>query len=427
MATEAPPPPAQNPPAGNTTPTGAQSTPPKKGASRFNRDQFVDSNANPLETNNTLTNLRYPLDVGRNEEYPHYVVFYPLVREKSKYGTAALSGGGFIFDQTDQNRADPENNVAAVATAGAVAGFTAGAASGLGGLLKSNGGNAVNSKDASPISPVKSIGAKIGSLFKTGLAGVGGAAIGGAGGALAAGLAGEQRLVFGDSEIVLHVTERVTSGYSANWETADLGGLVGAVASGKMSAGSLFTKGGEFDAGAALNSGGELADYAARKLGKVAGIAGFDNINAAIEATSKKVENPYKEQLFRSMGFRKFGFDYRFSPRNEEEALEVFGRKGVNAEKDGIIATFLRHMHPTRSQNALFLSFPSEFLIIYYHMGEENEFVRKISNCALTDIVVDYGAEGFTTFSNGCPTEATIRMQFTELETLTAERIEKGF
>jgi hypothetical protein len=157
-----------------------------------------------------------------------------------------------------------------------------------------------------------------------------------------------------------------------------------------------------------------------RKLGKVASIAGFDNISNVVAATSKKVENPYKEQLFRSMGFRKFAFDYRFSPKNNDEAEEIFG-------KDGIIQTFSKHMHPTRSQNGLFLTYPSEFLIIYYHNGKENNYIKKISNCALTDMTLEYGAEGFTTFANGCPSEVAIRLLFTELETLTTDRIEQGF
>jgi hypothetical protein len=84
-------------------------------------------------------------------------------------------------------------------------------------------------------------------------------------------------------------------------------------------------------------------------------------------------------------------------------------------------------MHPEQSAQGLFMTYPSEFLIIFYHAGAENEHIRKISNCALTDMSIDYGAEGFTTFSNGCPTEVTIRLQFTELETLTSDRIEKGF
>ena len=413
MATEAPPPPQQTtPPA--TAPAAPTTAPEPRNESRFSRTLDAPQDPNEVFSSDATVNLRYPLDVSTGE-YPHYVIFYPLVREGTALGQSLLnSGGGAIFDQTGQNRADPENNLSAAATAGALAGaaagaaFTAGRATSLGERLNQNGGNTVNRNPTTTGGPV-SIMAKL-SAGLTG--GILGAAAGGAAGAAAAAVAGQQRLVIGSAEIALHIPERIGTSYGANWETADLGALVGAVASGKMSAESLFN-----DPGA---STGELADYALRKLGRVANVAGFDQFSNVIQATSKKVENPYKEQLFRSMGFRKFAFDYRFSPRNQEEANTVFG-------KGGILELFAMHMHPTNSQNGLFLTYPSEFLIIYYHDGEENQFVRRISNCALTDMAIEYGAEGFTTFDNGCPTEAIVRLQFTELETLTTNRIEKGF
>ena len=42
---------------------------------------------------------------------------------------------------------------------------------------------------------------------------------------------------------------------------------------------------------------------------------------------------------------------------------------------------------------------------------------------------IDYGGDGFTTFqnTNGMPTEATIRLEFTELETLTNKRSKLGY
>lgn len=426
MATPAPPPPAQTPASGATAPAAPTKAPDPKKESRFNRDKLLSQIQDPLETQKTVSSLRYPSNVG-SEEFPHYVAFYPLVREGTDLGKKLLSGGtGVVFDQSDQNRVDPENGGKAAGAAGAVIGATVGAAAGInmGQALLKNGGQMTN-KANTPTGGSLGVTASLAKIFVEkgaaaagGVVGaLGGGVIGAGTGALMSQVAGEQRLVFGDSEIILHISERVTSGYSANWETADIGGLVGAVASGKMSAESLFGGG---DLGTMAQSGGELGDYALRKLGKIANVAGFDSLSNVIEATSKKVENPYKEQLFRSMGFRKFGFDYRFSPRTAEEADTIFGDKGI-------IKTFLLHMHPTRSQNGLFLTYPSEFLIIYYHKGEENTFVRKISNCALTDMTIDYGAEGFTTFENGCPTEATIRMQFTELETMTTDRIEGGF
>ena len=160
-----------------------------------------------------------------------------------------------------------------------------------------------------------------------------------------------------------------------------------------------------------------------RKAGRIANIAGFDQFTNVLQATSKKVENPYKEQLFKNMGFRKFAFEYKFAPRSYEEGLTVFG-------KGGIIETFVQHMHPEPSNAGLFLIYPSEFLIVIHHnSGLENTWVRRISNCALTGMNIDYGADGFTTFqgTNGMPTEATIRLEFTELETLTNKRSKLGY
>ena len=396
--------PAENPSPQTPQTSGAQqpaAPQPKSdfGRGRFNRVDLLNEIKNPLETNNTIKSYRYPLDVG-SPGFPHFVAFYPLVRERSKYGEK-LKSSGVVFDQSDQNRVDPEKGGVSAGAAGALAG----AAIGIGKALNSSGGRKSSAGDgAEELGKVQSLAGTIGRIFTNG--GIGTAA-GGLFGLTASQLAGEQRAIFGESEIILHISERVSAAYSANWDQGDLGGIVGALASGQ-----------------AQFSGRELSDYAMRKASKIAGLAGFEQLGNVIEATSKKVENPYKEQLFRSMGFRKFMFDYRFSPRSREEAIEIFGDGG---EKEGIIPTFLRHMHPTRSSSSLFLSYPSEFLIIYYYNGVENKYVRKISNCALTNMTIDYGAEGYTTFPGGIPTEAVIRMEFTELETLTAERIEAGF
>ena len=396
MATEAP---KQSQPTNGGATTPAAPAPTEKFGGRFSRrDDILNEINDPLETTKTLSSYRYPQDVG-SAEYPHYVAFYPLVRENSEYGKR-LNNTGIVFDQSDQNRADPEKGGKAAIVAGAMAG----AAIGLGKALSDAGGRPSSAgAGAEEIGVLQSAVKGIGTVFA-------GGGLGGLYGFASTKAAGEQRAVFGDSEIILHVSERVSASYGANWDVGDLGGAIGAIASG------------QFDANM------EVADYALRKAAKLGGLAGFDQLSNVIEATSKKVENPYKEQLFRSMGFRKFVFDYKFSPRNEAEALQVFGKptRTREAEIEGIIPTFLRHMHPTKSTSGLFLGYPSEFLIVYYYNGAENKYVRKISNCALVNMSIDYGAEGFTTFKGGIPTEATIRLEFSELETLTADRIEKG-
>ena len=52
---------------------------------------------------------------------------------------------------------------------------------------------------------------------------------------------------------------------------------------------------------------------------------GFNfNLNAAIELNTGKVPNPYKEQLFKSMNFRKFAYAFVFAPKNPSEMAQAY-------------------------------------------------------------------------------------------------------
>ena len=366
---------------------------------RFNRD--TSGMVDPFDKRNKVSEtFKYPINLNdENSEYTHWIAFYPLVRE----GTAAanaLGSRGTIFETKGQQRVDAEHATAAGAVQGAkLAAETLGTAA-LGGL--------------------KDIMSKPGGLsnfFKSGAAGTAGTvgalglAAGIAGGAALNGI-GARRLIMGSRSIVLGIQDRLSYGYTANYDVADLGGLVGAAATGNFS--------GEAALGDVATDVGALT---ARKLARLAGAIGGNQVTNLKEATSKTVENPYKEQLFKNMGFRKFGFEYKFSPRTRQEGTIVFG-------KGGIIETFVQHMHPEPSNAGVFLIYPSEFLIVIYHKsGKENNWVRRISNCALTGLNIDDGAEGFTTFqgTDGMPTEATLRLEFTELETLTNRRSKLGY
>lgn len=92
-----------------------------------------------------------------------------------------------------------------------------------------------------------------------------------------------------------------------------------------------------------------------------------------------------------------------------------------------IINKFKFHMHPELSGSGIYYIYPSEFDIQYYYRGNENEYFNKISTCALTDMSVQYGGGEFSSFEDGAPTEITMILKFTELETLTKERIQDGY
>ena len=394
-----------------------QATPQNTGQTtgRFRRDNTRNARTqlnNPFEQSQygRADNLKYPENLNDTQtEFTHWIAFYPLVRENTSY-TRAPGFKGTVFDQTGQNRVNADNAAGAGGVQGAVLGAQTGGAAAVSGIsqnLKSAGGFAKWISNPAGAGRDLAVGA-----LKT----VGGGLVGGAAGAAFNGV-GARNVVMGSRAIVLGIQDKLTYGYQANYDVADMGALVGAVASGNIGAAD------------ALNpTNGDVASLAARKIAKLAGAIGGNQVSNLKEATSKMVENPYKEQLFKNMGFRKFGFEYKFSPRSLAEGNTVFGT-GNNDGSAGIIGTFLKHMHPEPSASGVFQIYPSEFLIVIYTKGKENTFVRKISNCALTGMTIDYGAEGFTTFqdTNGMPTEATIRLEFTELETLNNNRIQAGY
>jgi hypothetical protein len=53
--------------------------------------------------------------------------------------------------------------------------------------------------------------------------------------------------------------------------------------------------------------------------------------------------------------------------------------------------------------------------------------LNRQTSAVLTDMTVNYSPQGqFNTFENGMPTQINITLQFTELSTLTKEKIQDG-
>ena len=354
--------------------------------------------------------FEYPLRLGESTnnsepEHLHSVRFTALARENSRVALATnsaiqedasefggmLDDGGLVqVDRTEQNRLSADQ-------AGALAILSGGAAgAALGVKLAGSIGEGANA-----------IGSTVGFI--------GGA---GAGAGFAAGVVERVRTVRTLGLIELYISQPPIARYSANWENKELGALAGA--------GSDVTDAFQnSDYSKLLSTGtgvGELgirsAIKAAASLPSALGITG--EIGAAVDLASGKTPNPYKEQLFTSMGFRQFAFNYKFAPRNNAEYENV----------KRIIELFKYHMHPENDPTGLFLEYPSEFEIEYCYKGDINPHLNKISACALTDMKITYGnQDAFTTILNtgGVPAEINVELAFTELETLTNNRIADGF
>lgn len=211
------------------------------------------------------------------------------------------------------------------------------------------------------------------------------------------------------SEVIsLHIPQSPQAKYGATFENESIGTALGVLA----------TSGGDVNAlmaGAAGGTGGELVGRALLDAGSLPKAAGFGfNPGGLARAASKKVRNPFQEQIFKTMNFRTFAFQYKFAPRNLKEFQ--------NVEK--IINLFKYHMHPEKDPAGAFFTFPSIFDIEYRYKNNENRFVNKIATSVLTDLSVDYGSEGvFTTFRNteGIPTEITMAVQFREIVLLSKD------
>lgn len=354
--------------------------------------------------------FEYPLRLGESTnnsepEHLHSVRFTALARENSRVASATnsaiqedmsefggmLDDGGLVqVDRTEQNRLSADQ-------AGALAILSGGAAgAALGVKLAGSIGEGANA-----------IGSTVGFI--------GGA---GAGAGFAAGVVERVRTVRTLGLIELYISQPPIARYSANWENKELGALAGA-------ASDVTDAFQNSDYSKLLSTGtgvGELgirsAIKAAASLPSALGITG--EIGAAVDLASGKTPNPYKEQLFTSMGFRQFAFNYKFAPRNNAEYENV----------KRIIELFKYHMHPENDPTGLFLEYPSEFEIEYCYKGDINPHLNKISACALTDMKITYGnQDAFTTILNtgGVPAEINVELAFTELETLTNNRIADGF
>ncbi len=219
--------------------------------------------------------------------------------------------------------------------------------------------------------------------------------------------------------ISLYVPQSVVTAYTAQWDEVDLGPIAGTLGTGGASLSALA----DMATGESVELVGRGAVAAAANIPSAAGLGDVD-LGNLFEATSKKVGNPYKEQLFKSMGFRQFSFQYVFSPKNEKEHENV----------DRIIQLFKENMHPDVSEDGMFLIYPSEFRIEFHHSedgqsSKRNPHLPSISSCALKNVKLTYGPDGMLNTvrgTGGRPSEVTMELQFVELETLTRKRIKES-
>lgn len=152
---------------------------------------------------------------------------------------------------------------------------------------------------------------------------------------------------------------------------------------------------------------------------------GAGSVSGAVGSALRVAINPHAEVLFSGISFRAFQFDFKFTPRSEDEAIAA----------DNIMQAFKFYAAPEINQgiSGPFWIYPGTFDIQFYSNGKPNNYLNKISTCALTSIDINYCNAGvFTSFYpgrvlRGVTTETSLTLKFTELEIIHKSRINEGY
>ena len=144
-------------------------------------------------------------------------------------------------------------------------------------------------------------------------------------------------------------------------------------------------------------------------------------VGANIQARAGgQVVNPNLELLFSGPTLRTFAFNFKFTPRSPEEALEI----------KKIIKVFKKRMAPQRSDEGLFLKTPNVFRLEYIYNDTDNQhpYLNKLKPMALRNFGVNYTPDGSyaTYLDGGSVTSYGVDMSFGELEPIYADEIDQN-
>ena len=215
----------------------------------------------------------------------------------------------------------------------------------------------------------------------------------------------------------------LAEGNSADWGDDRLNALTAAFA-GAAGAAVEGAKTGAADAAKGfMKASGDAAENIKTALGeddsKIAAYFAGEAVGnkGVFKRATGQVMNPNLELLFNGPTLRQFAYNFRFTPREQNEAEEV--RK--------IIKLFKRAMAPRRSKGQMFLQSPHVFKLKYYFKGgQEHPFLNKIKTCALTSFQVQYAPDGsYMTYDDGSMTSYTVSMNFGELNPIYEDDIEE--
>ena len=237
--------------------------------------------------------------------------------------------------------------------------------------------------------------------------------------------------------IVLYMPPSIAVQYSSSYKESEIGAVGGAMLQGLRAAGITDFKNAVTGAASKATQDGTEGTQNANPFTAAADIYERKSIETAaqllkvgealgtLDKLSNQAVNNFLEAMFTGVGFRKFSYTYRFTPRDEPEASMV----------DKIIRTFKFHMLPEYNKQTAgrYFTVPSEFDIFYMYRGDENTWMNKIYTCVCTGVDINYTPNQFQTLRpvahrGGAPmAEIEMKLDFMETKLVTKEDILEGY
>jgi hypothetical protein len=216
---------------------------------------------------------------------------------------------------------------------------------------------------------------------------------------------GEKREIL--TTIVLPIPGGISDSNTVDWQGNELDEITKAfagIAQGAITGGGAGAEQKIDQAGKAAekNIGGLQQTVVSKLVQNATGASGI------MQRQYGAIINPNIELLFNGPQLRTFSFNFKLSPRSEEEARLV----------KKIIRYFKQGMTPKRSSGYLLLQSPHTFAISYVTENKQHPYLNRFKECALTQCNVNYTPDGNYMSFNGKERSMTsyeLTLQFQEL------------
>ena len=351
----------------------------------------------------SYSTLQYPLDIQSRTDLGHYMMFYVNIPNNSAYSkynskekidTSKTDRGGNEFSSKHEN--DPR--IKAVLEGQSHSQKAAHGASGI-----NNDGKSWKPGESEKVIQRKTHQGT------------------------AATVLGMKRTKRTTDSIVMYMPPAIINNTAALYKETELGGELGET-SGRVK--QLMSRADGLSIGTVAEGirgfSGQMQRMMERGLAKVGSQIFGGDMLAAYDKISNRAMNQFLETMFTGVGFRKFSYSWKFSPKNPKEVLEV----------QKIIKTFRFHMLPELPKDEKFGRYyvvPAEFDIFYMFRGDENVFFNKLVTSVLVNMDINYTPQQYQTFRpidgyNGAPpTEIDMKLDFMETKLITKADVLEGY